>query len=372
MKIPIYEPLLGPDDKESINKAFDSGFVSSRGLTVDMFEVSFAEYIGVKHAIAVNSGTSALHLALLAAEIGPGDEVIVPVLTYAATAFAVSYTGATLVFVDAEPEFWGMDLAATMDAITPNTRAIIPVHLYGHPVSMQTLLGFRDDREDLVIIEDAAEAHGARVEGKMVGSIGEFGCFSFYGNKIITTGEGGMITTNDEYFAGKIRSLANHARINDLDFHQYEHWGIGYNYHMTNLAAALGCSQLAKIDTILKNKRQIAGWYRERLQPLADKQQLMLHPHAQWAEPVYWMYSVLVEKAFGMNSETLATKLASIGIETRPFFMPMNRNEPYRRNNRKFKVANELWQKGLNLPSGPTLTEAQVDVVCREILRLAK
>src|SRR6266496_1099800 len=257
--VPVAEPDIGERELAYVTDAVRSGWISSSGVYVDRFESSFAALCGVRHAVAVANGTVALHLALRAAGIGAGDEVIVPSLTFAATAAAVVHAGAAPVFVESTAHYWCMDPVAVEAALGPRTRAIIPVHLYGHPADMDALHEIARSRH-LVVIEDAAEAHGARCRGRVVGSIGDLGCFSFYGNKIMTTGEGGMVTTNDSALATHMRFLKNHAMEPQR---RYWHSEVGFNYRMTNLQAAVGCAQVERFQELQRARAQVLGWYRD-------------------------------------------------------------------------------------------------------------
>ena len=365
--IPIAEPSLGEEELKSVTEAIRSGWISSKGKFIPEFEEKFARYCGVKYGVATSSGTTALHLALVALGIGPGDEVIVPTLTFIATANSVGYSGARPVFADSHPDYWCLDPERIEEAITPRTRAIIPVHLYGHPCDMDAITDMAR-RHDLYIIEDAAEAHGAEYRGAKVGSFGDIACFSFYGNKIITTGEGGMCLTNNEKLAEKMRILRDHGMNPER---RYWHDTIGFNYRMTNMQAAVGVAQLEKLDKFMEKKRQIARWYAEGLRDLAEKRLLKLHPEMPWAKCVYWMYSILVEDGFGISRDELMQRLAEKGIETRPLFYPIHIMPPYK-NNDGFPVAEEIAGKGINLPSGVSLTRRtikKITTIANEVSR---
>ena len=360
--IPVAEPSLGEEELENVIKAVKSGWISSKGEFIEKFERDFARYCGVKHGIATSSGTTALHLALAALGIGKGDEVIVPTLTFVATANSVTYCNAKPVFIDSHPEYWCMDPEKIEERITENTRAIICVHLYGHPCDMDWIRDIAEDHE-LYIIEDAAEAHGAEYKGRKVGSFGDISCFSFYGNKIITTGEGGMCLTNDEELAEKMRLLKDHGMSRER---KYWHEVVGFNYRMTNLQAAVGVAQLRKLDEFIEKKRQIARWYAEGLRDLAEKGFVTLHPEMPWAKCVYWMYSILVEDKYGITRDRLMEKLERNGIETRPFFHPIHKMPPYK-SNESLDIAEKLSKKGMNLASGLVSGKADINKVIRSI-----
>jgi perosamine synthetase len=325
-----------------------TGWVSSSGKFVTQFEEMFADFCDTKHAIATSNGTCALHLALLALDVGPDDEVIVPSLTFIATANAVTYTGARPVFVDSERATWNIDPEQIEAVISPRTKAIIPVHLYGHPADMDAIMDIAT-RNNLVVVEDAAEAHGARYKGQSVGGIGHVGVFSFYGNKIVTTGEGGMLVTNRDDIAERARILRDHGMAPDR---RYWHLALGYNYRMTNLQAALGVAQMEKIDEILAIKHQIAATYAECLQ---DVPGLHLPPDAEWAENVYWLYSVLIEsEVYGRNRDELVKCLVAENIETRPVFPPVH-TQPIYETDQTLPVAEHISEVGLSLPSAVSL-----------------
>jgi perosamine synthetase len=368
--IPISEPSLEGRELEYVTDCIRSGWVSSLGEYVKRFEREFAAYCGVRYGAATHNGTVALHLALAALGVGPGDEVILPTLTFVATANAVVYTGATPVFVDSEPSTWNIDPAAAARAITPRTRAIIAVHLYGHPADMDPLRALAD-QHGLMLIEDAAEAHGARYKGQRVGSLSDVAVFSFFGNKIITTGEGGMVVTDDAALAERCFFLGNQARHKE---NPYWHPEIGYNYRMTNVQAALGVAQLERIEEFIAIRARNADHYRRRLSEVPG---LSPPPCAEWAENVYWMYTVLVEEDYGLDRDSVMVRLRQQGIDTRPVFYPIHTLPMYNSprypvwgaegtggDSRGLPVAEELGRKGINLPSGATLRPEQVDLVC--------
>jgi perosamine synthetase len=356
--LPVAEPVLAGNEIAYVTDCLDTTWISSNGAYIERFERGFAEFCGVQHAIAVCNGTAALHVALLGLGIGPGDEVIVPTLTFVATANAVTYCGARPVFVDSEPETWNMDPALIEEKITPRTRGIIVVHLYGHPVDMDPVLAIAR-RHGLFVVEDAAEAHGAEYKGRRAGSLADAATFSFYGNKIITTGEGGMVVTDDEALARRIRQLKGQGQ----DFEQ-RYWFpiLGYNYRMTNIQAAIGLAQLEKVDCHLARRREIAGWYREFL---GDHPLLALQPEKPWARNAYWMNSVVLAESFPLRREETMGRLAEQGIETRPFFYPMHTLPMYRSlaEGQSFPVAESVAAWGMNLPSSAGLAYTDVERV---------
>jgi perosamine synthetase len=360
--IPVAEPCLGEEELKNVIEAVNSGWISSKGKFIEEFEREFARYCGVKYGVATANGTVALHLALKALGIGKGDEVIVPALTFVATANAVTYCNAKPVFVDSHPEYWCINPEKIEEKITKNTKAIVVVHLYGHPCDMDWIEDIAEDR-GLYVIEDAAEAHGAEYKGKKVGSFGDIACFSFYGNKIITTGEGGMCITNNEELAEKMRILRDHGMSIER---KYWHVVTGFNYRMTNLQAAIGVAQLKKLDKFIEKKRQIAKWYAEELKELEDKELVKLHPEMNWAKCVFWMYSILIEDKAKTSRDELMKKLEKKGIETRPFFVPMHKLPIYN-TNEKLPVAEKLAERGLNLPSSVKLEEKEIKFVAKSV-----
>lgn len=361
--IPIAEPFLGKEEEKLVVEGIRSGWISSIGKYLGQFEKEFAKFIGSKYAITTSNGTAALHLTMLASGIGPGDEVIVPSMTFVATANAVSYVGAQPIFVDSELESWNIDPEKIKEKITRRTKAIIPVHLYGHPANMGPIIKLAK-KYGLLVIEDAAEAHGAKYRSRVVGSMGDMGCFSFFGNKIITTGEGGMVTTNNKKIAEKIRFFRDHGASKKR---RYYHPRLGFNYRMTNLQAALGLAQLKKIKKILNKKIVIAKLYQKYLEPLLPE--IILQPEAEWATNVFWMYSILIPKKGRKNRDYLASQLKKFGIDSRPFFFPVHRLPRYE-TKENLPIANFLGQSGLNLPSSPNLEEDQIKFIAQKIIKI--
>jgi perosamine synthetase len=352
--IEVFEPVIGEEEIEGVVAAMRRGEVSGTfGEAIPSFEKEFAAYVECQYGVAVSSGTTALHLAVAAAKLGPGDEVLISSSTNIATALAVIHNGATPVPIDSESLTWNLDLDLIEPAITERTKAIIPVHLYGHPVDMDRLMEIAR-RHNLLVIEDCAESHGATVRGRMTGSFGDMACFSFYANKVITTGEGGMVTTNNEVFAERVRLLRNLAFTKPRFWHEEA----GYNFRMTGMQAAIGLVQLHKIDRIIEEKRRLAHTYNKYL---ADIPGLQLPHEADWARNVYWMYSIVVQPEFGITRDELADSLRSAGIDTRTFFCPMNL-QPCLLERENFRplpcpVADGLWETGLYLPSTYTLSD---------------
>jgi perosamine synthetase len=363
--IPISAPALVGNEKAYVLDCLESTWISSSGPYVERFEPAFSEFCDVKHALSCCNGTVALHLALLALGVCPGDEVIVPTLTFVATANAVVYCGARPVFVDSEPETWNLDATLISDRITPRTKGIIVVHLYGHPADMDPVLALAR-KHGLFVIEDAAEAHGAEYKGRRVGSMGNIATFSFYGNKIITTGEGGMVTTDDDALAARVRQLKGQGMDSSR---RYWFPMIGYNYRMTNIAAAIGLAQLEKIDWHIARRREIAAQYAYHLDGLPG---ITLQPEKPWARNVYWMTSVVLDGQIWPSRETVMAKLAKAGIETRPFFYPMHTLPMYQdvAQGQRFPAADRLAAQGINLPSSATLTEKDVVFICDELCQI--
>jgi perosamine synthetase len=339
----------------------------SFGENIPAFEREFADFVGAKHGVAVTSGTTALHLAVAALELEPGSEVLVSASTNIATALAAFHNRAVPVPVDSEAETWNLDLDLVEPLITERTKAIIPVHLFGHPVDMDRLNEIAK-RHDLVVIEDCAESHGATVRGRATGALGDMACFSFYANKIITTGEGGMVTTDSDAHAERLRLLRNLAFQRPRFFHEHA----GFNFRMTGFQAAMGRAQLRKVDFIIEQKRRVAHTYNELL---ADVPGIVTPAEKEWARNVYWMYSVVVTDEFPLSRDELAEALAGEGIETRTFFCPMNL-QPFLRSQEGFRdipcpVAEDLWQRGLYLPCGITLSDEDIAGIVERVQAVA-
>jgi perosamine synthetase len=355
--IPIYQPSLSGNEKKYVNECLDSTWISSKGRFIGEFESKFGTYSGVRYATTVSNGTVALHLALVALGIGPGDEVIVPTLTYIASVNAIAYTGATPVFVDSAADTWQIDPDDVRRKITPRTRAIMAVHLYGHPCEMDTLVAIAKEN-GLFLVEDCAEAFGSLYKGTHVGSFGDIATYSFFGNKTITTGEGGMVVTNDE----TLYDRAVHFKGQGLAKHrQYWHDVIGYNYRMTNICAAIGLAQLERADELLAKKRQIAQWYADGLKDVPVK----LHGEGKDVRHSYWMCSLLVDDP--AKRDPLREALEKDGIETRPIFYPAHTMPMYAQKFQRHLVAESLGWRGINLPSWPELNLEKVQYICTSI-----
>jgi perosamine synthetase len=357
--IPVCEPTLAGNELKYVTQAIETNWISSAGSFIRDFEARFAAACNTKYGIACANGTVAMHLALATLGLGPGDEVIIPTFTMIATANAVTYCGATPVLVDMEAGYWQMDVNQVADKITPRTRVIAPVHIYGHPADMDPLLELAQ-RHGLHVIEDAAEAHGGEYKGRRCGGLGDAAGFSFYGNKIITTGEGGMVTTNNREIARLAWNLRDHAFSRERHFwHKF----IGFNYRMTNLQAAVGLAQVEQMENFIASRRRNAAEYTARLQGIPG---ITSPPQAPWAKNVYWMYGILVnEEAYGMNRDQLRKVLADHGVETRTFFIPMHCQPVYweQFKGQRYPVAEDLCKRGLYLPSASSLTLAEIEYI---------
>jgi len=361
--IPVAEPLFEGNELKYLSDCIETGWISSVGRYVKRFENEFARYIGCKYGVAVHTGTAALHLALAVVGIGPGDEVIIPTLTFAATANAVIYNGAKPILVDVEEDTWNLDPDLIEKKISERTKAIIPVHLYGHPCDMDRIIRIAEKYE-IPVIEDAAEAHGAEYKGNKIGSMGSIGCFSFFGNKIITTGEGGICVCNDSTMVERIEKLRDHGMAKDR---KYWHDEIGYNYRMTNLQAAVGTAQLEKINTFVDRKREIAQLYNSCLSEVSG---LVLPIEKQWAKNVYWLYTILLKKdVFPLSRDDLVSSFREKGIETRPVFHPLHEMPPYRQKE-AFPIAEKISAAGISLPSSVNLKDGDIRYICETMKRL--
>jgi len=345
MKIELDAPNVGELEKEYLNRCIDSSFVSTYGPFVPEFEEKFAKYLGVRKAVSTQSGTAAIHIALYELGIGPGDEVIVPVLTFVATVNPVMYVGATPVFVDVDLKTWNINPYEVEKVITSHTKAIIPVHLYGNPCDMDALMDI-SKRYGIPIIEDATESLGATYKGKYTGTFGKFGCFSFNGNKIITTGGGGMVVTDDEKAADHIKFLVNQARDASKGYYHPE---IGFNYRMTNLEASLGLAQFERLEEFLEKKRRFKKIYEEKLVSVKG---IEFQREYEGARSSWWLTSILLGDNVQISVERLQKKLRGKGIPTRRIFMPIVEFPPYKRFAKgEYKNAYYIYERGLNLPS---------------------
>jgi perosamine synthetase len=360
--IPVCEPRLDGNEEKYLMQTVRTNWISSAGSFITDFEKLFAEKVGARCGVACSNGTTALHLALATLGVGPGDEVIVPTFTMIASANAVTYTGAKPVFIDSEPETYNMDVTQLEARLTPRTKVIMPMHTYGHPVDMDPLLALAK-QHDLFVLSDAAEAHGAEYKGKPIGGLDDLSTYSFYGNKIITTGEGGMVTTNDPEIARIARNLRDHAFSHERHFwHKY----LGFNFRMTNMQAAVGLAQTERFEFLVECRRRNADMYSELLTTVPG---LTLPPEKPWAKNVFWMYGILVHPEFGMNRDELRERLARRGIETRTFFIPVHLQPIYFREHghQRFPVAEMLCERGMYLPSASSLSQADIEFIAQSI-----
>ena len=371
--IPVNEPLVGKREEELVLECLRSGWISSAGKFIEDFEQGWADYCGRRYGIAVSNGTAALQLALTCIGLKPGDEVILPAFTIISCALAVIYNGGVPVLVDSDPRTWCMDVERVKEKINRHTRAIMPVHIYGHPVDMDPLLDLAK-KHGLAIIEDAAEAHGAEYlcgkkscapAWRRCGSFGDMSCFSFYANKLVSTGEGGMVLTDDPALADRARSFRNLCFQPDRRFHHQE---LGFNFRLTNLQAALGVAQLERMDQIVARKRSMGQTYNRLLK---DIDSLKLPAEEPWAKNVYWMYGVVLSDEAGMDASALAQGLKERGVETRPFFLGMHEQPVFQKRGlfiaENYPVTERLARRGLYLPSGLALTEEQLKNVCQAV-----
>lgn len=365
MYIPTSAPYLGKTETKNVLKVMKQGAISGlSGRYVQEFERQFARFSGCRYGIAVNSGTTALHLAIAALGIAKGDEVLVSSLTNMATFFAVLYQGARAVPIDIEPDTLNIDPRLIEKKINPRTKAIMVVHLFGHPVDMGPILTLAK-KYKLYVIEDCAEAHGALYKNKKVGSLGDVGCFSFYANKIVTTGEGGMLTTDNKKLAEKIYNLKGLAFGEQ---NKFMHKDIGFGYRMSNLQAAIGCAQIKKINAVIEKKRKIARFYNTHF---GDIPELQLPVEKSYAKNVYWMYHLVLNRKAGISREKLMQQLKKYGIETRESFVPYNMQEVFIKKGWTRKedcpVANNIAANGFYIPSGYALKQSELRYVVSKI-----
>ncbi len=374
--IPVNEPMLGKRELEYVTECIRTGWISSAGRFIEEFEERWATFCGMQHGVAVSNGTVALQVAIECLKLQPGDGVILPTFTIISCALAVVYNSGVPVLVDADPRTWCMDVNQIEERITPRTRAIMAVHIYGHPVDMDPLWVLAD-KYGLVIIEDAAEAHGAEYLAgrgglnptwRRGGGLGHISTFSFYANKLITTGEGGMVLTSDLTYAERARSLRNLCFRSERRFYHTE---LGHNFRLTNIQAALGLAQLERMEEIIARKRWMGKAYTERLRGVPG---LQLPTEEPWAKQVYWMYGVVLDEATGMDASEFALRLRNHGVETRPFFLGMHEQPVLLQRGlfqgERYPVAERIAHQGLYLPSGLALTESQLLQVCEAVRRV--
>jgi perosamine synthetase len=374
--IPVNEPLIGEKEIEYVLDCLRTGWISSSGKYLDAFEQSWADYCGMRYGVAVSNGTTALQIAIACLDLQPGDEVILPTFTIISCAQAITYNHGIPVLVDSEPRTWGMDISQVAGKITPRTRAIMPVHIYGHPVDMDPILSLAQ-QHGLMVIEDAAEAHGAEYltgrntpspAWRRCGGLGDNSVFSFYANKLVTTGEGGMVLTNSPEIAEKARSLRNLCFKRERRFYHTE---LGHNFRLTNLQAAIGVAQIERLPETIAKKRWIGETYTNRLKHISS---LQLPVEEPWARQVYWMYGLVLDERTGFNAVEFARLLLAEGVETRPFFLGMHEQPVYLNmglfKGEKYPVAERIARQGLYLPSGLTITEAQLEEVCLAVEKI--
>lgn len=358
--IHVAAPDLSGNEQAYVAECIETTWISSAGKFITQFEDAFADLCGARHAIATNNGTTALHLALVAAGIGPGDEVIVPVLTYIASANAVRYCGAEPVFVDVEPDTMNIDPRALEAAITPRTRAIMPVDLYGNPADLPAVTEVAR-AHGLLVIQDAAEAHGAEVDGRRVGSLADATSFSFFGNKIVTTGEGGAVTTDDDDLAARLRLLRGQGMDPERRYWFPE---VGFNYRMTNVAAAIGVAQLERFDQMLAARDLLSSTYDAALRDLPD---VTLPVQRPGTRRVNWMYTVTLDGLTLDQRDAVIRGMHGDGIETRPVFHPLHHLPPYRQADGLYPVAERLGATGISLPTHLGVTSDDVALVAERL-----
>lgn len=368
--IPVNEPLLDGNEKKYLLECIETGWISSEGPFIKRFEDEFASLVNRKHAVAVANGTAALDIAVAALEIGPGDEVILPAFTIISCINQIIRAGATPVLVDSDPITWNMDVNQVAAKITTHTKAIMAVHIYGLPVDLEPLQAL-SEHYGLKLIEDAAEAHGQTYNGQPCGSFGDVSTFSFYPNKHITTGEGGMVVTDDDDIAQQARSLRN---LCFQPSRRFVHDRLGWNYRMTNMQAALGVAQLERLDAFVQRKRKMGKLYSELLGNLAGVQLPM--SQTDYAQNIFWVFGLVLDESLGLTAEQAMQRLADKGIGTRPFFCPMHLQPVLKSmglfSNENYPVAERLYQYGFYIPSGLALSNAQIEevvIACHEILQ---
>ncbi len=360
-KISVAQPVFNGREKEYVLDCLDTGWVSSSGQYIEKFETSFAKYLHTREVVCCFNGTAALHLPLMAKGLKPGDEVIIPALTYIATANAVRYCGATPVFVDCEPDTWNIDPKKIEEKITKRTKGIIVVHLFGMPVDMDPVMELAKMR-GLFVIEDAAQAHGSVYKGKPAGSIGDAGTFSFFGNKIITTGEGGAVATNDPWLSQRMKLFRNQGMSPQR---RYWHDVVGYNYRMTNIQAAIGLGQLESIDWHLNKRQEIAKSYREFLK--GTESVLTLPVERVESKHCYWMFTVLINSKCKLSRDEVMKRMDTDGIETRPIFYPIFMMPPYESPSGDFPVSTSVGLRGISLPTHAGLDSSDLEYICERL-----
>lgn len=380
--IPLCVPEIRGNEWKYIKECLDTNWVSSAGKFVDRFERELAAYVGTRYAVATCNGTAALHIALKVAGVEPDDEVLVSTLTFISPVNTIRYCGAWPVFMDADPIYWQMDPQKVVDFLEKEcqwhngalynkttgrrVKAILPVHILGHPCNMDPILEVAR-KYNLVVIEDAAESLGAKYKGRMVGQLGDIACFSFNGNKIITTGGGGMIVTDNEAWARKAKYLTTQAKDDPIE---YVHNEIGYNYRLTNVQAAMSVAQLEQLEEFIKAKRRVAAYY---VQQLGEVDGIAPSREAPWAKSIFWLCTILVDKdRYGLSSRELIGHLSGCGIQARPFWMPIHRQRPYLDCQAyRIEVVDRLYDQAVSLPCSVGITREEMDRVVNAIRSVA-
>lgn len=368
--IPVCKPWLPGNEKKYVLEALETNWISSSGKYIEEFEEKFSKFCNVDYGVSCSSGFGALHLACVALGLTEGDEVIVPTFTMAACINAILLTGAKPVLIDSDKETYCIDVDKIEEKINNQTKAIMPVHIYGHPCDMDKIMNLAK-KYNLKIIEDCAEAHGAEYKGKKVGSFGDIGCFSFYANKILTTGEGGMCVTNNLELAHKMKKLRNHS----FEHPRFIHNEIGFNYRLTNIQAAIGLAQVENVNKLVESRRDVGKKYSSLLKGLKE---LILPIEKDYAKNVYWMYGVVLSEKSKLKKEDVMIKLREKGIDTRSFFIPMHKQPAYYNKTienapnceGKFPISDFIGERGFYLPSSSNLTEEEIEKICAELKRI--
>ena len=364
-RIPVMEPTLNGNEMAYVIDCIKTGWISSQGNYVREFEALLADYCSMPYALAVSNGTVALHLALVALGVSKGDQVIVPDITFAACINAVIHTGATPVLVDVSRDTWSLSPVAVEKAITSRTKAIMPVHLYGHPCHMDELLSIAKEH-NLFVVEDCAEALGSTYKGRPVGSLGDVSTFSFFGNKTITTGEGGMLLIRDKQVYERAHALRDHGMSKEK---KYWHDVVGYNYRMTNLQGAIGVAQMERLNEFVEAKRKTARYYNHGLSGLNE---IITPPEEAWARNSFWLYTILLSEKAGILRDNLINELLTNGIESRPTFYPLHQMSIYKQysdDNTTFPIADYVSANGISLPSSANLSEKELDSIIDTVVK---
>jgi perosamine synthetase len=363
----VNEPVLGENETKYVLDCLQTGWISSAGAYIEKFEQQWASYCGMRHGIAVSNGTAALQIAVGCLQLDPGDEVIMPSFTIISCIQAIIYNGLKPVLVDCDPDTWCMDVTQIETKITRRTRAIMPVHMYGHPVDMDPVIELAN-RYGLKIIEDAAQVHGGEYKGRKCGGMGDISCFSFFANKIITTGEGGMLLTNDDAYADRARKLRN------LCFEpgrRFVHRELGFNYRLTNMQAAIGLAQVENIEQLVQRKIEIGQYYLNKLKGVSG---IQLPVEREWAKNVYWMFGLILDESTGETAESFAKKMRDEGIETRPYFLGMHEQPIFKSQGmfegESYPVTERVARQGIYIPTGLNLTHDMQGQVVKAMHKL--